>query len=124
MSSMNCPHCGNAVQVPQGYMQWEGRCKCGRSVFDAVQDDDQEPEEVGDIYATGNGLSIVTPWGDWQLTDEQVLTFIRGLAHMLEFRLTQPSSEDDESTILSRGRELRRPAHLTSEIAAIGDTHC
>ena len=82
-----------------------------------------EWESAGDIFESANGLEITTPTGRWALTDEESLSLIQGLAAMLAYRLTRPASAEDRSSILARGRELRRPAYITSELAAIGDTH-
>lgn len=58
----------------------------------------------GDIVDGPAGLGIVLPAGEvWHLSDEKALSLMRGLSTMICYRLTQPWSADDDSTILSRG---------------------
>lgn len=67
------------------------------------EDFDPEPPEPGDIYEDADGLGIVTPHGQWRVSEDQALALLRGLTTMLHERLTRPWSAADPSTILSRG---------------------
>lgn len=76
-------------------------------ITDNILDDDADdhlPEVPGDVYATGNGIEVVTPAGRWILTEEQALKLNSALGAMLAFTLTRPCSAEDPSTIISRGR--------------------
>lgn len=67
------------------------------------EDDDTEPQP-GDVYINVYGLSVATPCGWWQLSEEAALQLITRLTVSLHGHLTTPWSVDDPSTILSRGR--------------------
>lgn len=69
----------------------------------SVADLDPEPPQPGDIYEDADGLSIVTPHGQWRVSDEQAVALLRGLTTMLHERLTRPWSAADPSTVLTRG---------------------
>lgn len=74
------------------------------SVCPVTDDDlDPEPPEPGDIYDGADGLGIITPHGQWRVSEDQALRLIQGLSSMLHARLTRPWSADDPSSILSRG---------------------
>ncbi|AIU92220.1 hypothetical protein CpMRi49_08230 [Corynebacterium ulcerans] len=82
------------------------------SVCDACGYDRRDYEEsgeyvdqVGDIVENHIGVAVLTPHGWWQLTDEQALSLNAGLSNMINSRLTRPWSNDDPSTIITRGRE-------------------
>lgn len=65
---------------------------------------EDDTEEAGDIYEREHGLTVITPHGDWDLHDEEVLKLITGLSTMLHHRLDRPWSDTNPSTILTRGR--------------------
>lgn len=53
MNTIKCPHCSRDVETPQSLedrMHWDGRCECGRSIFDAIQPEDVTPAPK--IYTT------------------------------------------------------------------------
>lgn len=81
--------------------------------------------EVGGISETATGLEITTPQGYWAITDEEALGLIMGLSAMLQLRLTRPMSPEDDSTILTRGKNegttIRRPVEVTSRLEALSD---
>lgn len=58
----------------------------------------------GDVLQDADGLAIITPRGEWHLTDEQILDLAANLTHSLRDRLSRPWSRSDNSTILHRGR--------------------
>lgn len=99
-NTITCPHCSRAVPVPEDRSHWAGHCECGRSVFDAIQPEDQD--SIGDIHATDDGLSIETPNGPWTVTEDQALKLITGLSVMVRHQMTE-------------GRELRRPVDQTTD---------
>jgi hypothetical protein len=68
-----------------------------------VEDLEPHSPQPGDIGENADGLSIITPHGPWNVTDDQALRLIHGLSAMLHARLTRPWSNDDQSTILTRG---------------------
>ncbi|MGO1827046.1 hypothetical protein [uncultured Corynebacterium sp.] len=82
---------------------WE--CTSFPDDSDWSDDEDNYVEwSEGDIVDGPAGLGIVLPAGEvWHLSDEKALSLMRGLSTMICYRLTQPWSADDDSTILSRG---------------------
>ena len=98
-----CPHCGVIMAFPEDDY-FEGFCESCSTDYYAVQEPDQDEESVGDIAEDSNGLAILTPHGWWRLTDEEVLSLNSGLGQMIQHRLTAPWSDDDQSTIITRGR--------------------
>lgn len=57
----------------------------------------------GDILEDGQGLAIVTPYGVWGLSTEEAINLNAGLSAMLLSQLTRPWSDEDRSTVISRG---------------------
>lgn len=89
-----CTKCGvTCVSDDDEFLDFDNMCLC---------DDDRD--EVGDIVENHIGLAILTPNGWWQLNDEQVLSLMAGMSNVIMNRLTRPWTNDDPSTILSRGR--------------------
>lgn len=94
-----CQTCGTGIVNPDEDDFINGLCEChNQEEFSDIE------ESVGDIAEDSNGLAILTPHGWWRLTDEEVLSLNSGLGQMIQHRLTRPSSDDDQSTILTRGR--------------------
>lgn len=65
---------------------------------------DRGTPNAGDVFINAYGLSVATPCGWWQLSEEDTLKLITRLTVSLHGHLTTPWSADDPSTILSRGR--------------------
>ncbi|MGO1321150.1 MAG: hypothetical protein ACTMIK_12985 [Galactobacter sp.] len=71
-----------------------------------IDDDKSDDPAVGDI-CTGahDDLFVTTTNGQWQLTISEALSLTQGLTAMVNHVLNNPWSEDDPSSILSRGTE-------------------
>lgn len=70
--------------------------------FHTIPEDDDQP---GDVWETGNGVTIRTPGGmDWHLSEDQALALSVRLTSAVHDRLTRLYSNEGTSTILSRGR--------------------
>lgn len=104
-SFFECSNCGYRIVnfTEDDYLDDFGSlCYCQ---VESHQEEDSDIEEsVGDITEGMNGLNIRTPHGWWELSDEQALLLLSGLGQMVQFHLTRPWSEVDQSTILTRGR--------------------
>ena len=84
---------------------------------------DEEPEAVGDIAETPDGLAILTPHGWWEITDDQALNLVAGLGMMLRQRLTRRTDLDAYGDRAAEKRQLKRPLDQTTELSAIADTY-
>lgn len=104
-SFFECHNCGYMIvnfTVDDYLDDFGSLCYCQ---VEAHQEEDSNLEDsVGDITEGMNGLNILTPHGWWELTDEEALMLNSGLGQMLRYRLTRPWSDDDQSTIITRGR--------------------
>lgn len=96
---------------------------CAEMAEDDEDDEDSRPAELGDVLENGDGIVICTPHAYWRVSDEEALNLLTGLAATVRGRLTRPWSAEDDSTILTRGRALRRPVDQTTELASIADFH-
>lgn len=99
MFKTDCAHCGATTYHLDEDFTEELCDVCGRDVFEHPDD----PVAVGDILEDSQGLAIVTPHGVWELSIEDALALTSGLSAMLLSQLTRPWSDEDTSTIISRG---------------------
>lgn len=82
-------------------------CSCFPPSDDEDFEDDYVEWSEGDIVSDPAGLGIVLKSGEvWHMSDERALSLMRGLSTMIYYRLTQPWSAEDDSTILSRGSRM------------------
>lgn len=110
---MHCPYCDTTVLNADegGYI--ESRCEsCGEDWFvdpDNCGEEDNQREDgykVGDIVEDIFGFHILTPFGWWDITTEDALSLNAGISAMLQLQLTRPWDNNDQSTIITRGRRI------------------
>lgn len=68
-----------------------------------------QDHQPGDVYETGHGITLHTPHGEFFLTEDEALDVASKLAFAVRGRLTRPWSNDDPSTVLSRGLRHHNP---------------
>lgn len=71
------------------------------------EDEDDEPDihfpEVGEVSINGGHITLQTPTGPFTMMEGEALQVATGLMMCLNLQLNTPWSEDDPSTILTRG---------------------
>lgn len=59
--------------------------------------------QVGEVRETGNGIVLTTPAGEFCMTELEALEIAGDLSSTVRHRLGRPWSNEDPSSILSRG---------------------